>query len=171
MSRRNRDVAVEKFHSAMKRLPDWLPSIVCLAAILWLTLVPHPFGDTEVPLFPGADKIVHGLMFFGLTLCLNFDMLRFRHWHTLRLPIVALMALVSMLTGIGIEFLQPETGRGQEFGDMMADAFGAIVAGALWVMIGGSLGLTDGERAREKDGADGEAEMHSNENTSDKNER
>ena len=170
MSQQKKDTSIERFHAAMRRLPDWLPSIVCMALIIWLTLVPHPFGDTDVPIFPGADKIVHGMMFFGLTLCMNFDMLRFRHWHTLRLPIVALLALISMLIGIGIEFLQPEVGRGLEFWDMMADAFGAIAAGALWVLIGGALGLTDGERAREKNVATGEAEMHSKANTFDKNE-
>lgn len=148
MVQSRRDAGVEKLHAAMRRVPHWILSVVCLAVILWLTLAPHPLGEEEIPLFPGADKIAHGLMFFALTLCLCFDALRRRGWRAPGLPLVSALTLAAMLTGIGIELVQPCFGRGFEFWDMCADAFGAVVAGSLWVLIGGALGLTDGERRR-----------------------
>ncbi len=130
----------DKIHALMRRVPDWILSIVCLGVIFWLTLTPQPLGEEEPELFPGADKVAHGLMFFALTLCLNFDMLRHKDWHRLKLPMIAALSLLSMTIGIIIEVIQPEIGRGFEFWDMGADAFGAILAGTLWILIGGWLG-------------------------------
>lgn len=150
MSQHRNDMAVEQFHTAMQKLPKWLLSIVCVAVILWLTLAPHPFGDEELPMFPGADKIVHGVMFFGLTLSLLFDTLRYKHWHHLSLPLIAAMSLASMGLGILIEVVQPLFGRGFEYWDMGVDITGAILGGALWTLFGGGLELTERERLKER---------------------
>lgn len=140
----------EKLHAWMKRVPRWLFTVVCLLVILYLTLMPDPLGDEELPLFPGADKIVHGLMFFGLTICMLFDEMRARGWKVLSLPVISLISLIGMGVGIGIEYLQEamDLGRGKEFWDMVADAFGAISAGALWILFGGAITLTDEELHR-----------------------
>ncbi|MDE6271426.1 MAG: VanZ family protein [Muribaculaceae bacterium] len=140
----------ERLHATFRRCPKWILTIVCLGVIGWLTLVPQPLGEEELPLFPGADKVAHGVMFFSLALCLFFDTLRSRGWRPLRLPLVAGLTLIAMLVGIGIECVQPSVGRGFEFWDMVADAFGAVLAGSLWTLIGGGLGITDGERQRLK---------------------
>lgn len=133
----------------LERVPHWLLSAVCLLVILWLTLVPDPLGDTELPLFPGADKVVHGLMFFGLTLCFLIDLKRSRGWKKLGLPQISFATIVGMLIGIGIEFLQPEVGRSFEFWDMGADAFGAVFAGTLWTLVDGILTIDDKMEERE----------------------
>lgn len=45
----------------MGRLPHFVPSLIILAVILCLTLLPVPDKVVDVPLFPGADKVVHFL--------------------------------------------------------------------------------------------------------------
>ena len=141
------DARIERFHAWMRRVPHWLLSVVCLALVLWLTLAPHPMGDTEIPLFEGADKIGHGLMFFALTVSMLFDAQRARGWRALPLPLVALVAFIGMGMGIGIEFIQRamDVGRSWEFLDMVADSFGAIAAGSLWIFAGGWFDLTRNE--------------------------
>lgn len=52
-----------------------LPTALCTAAILYITIAPHPAGEELVPVFPGYDKVIHGIMFFGLTLCVCVDAL------------------------------------------------------------------------------------------------
>lgn len=127
----------ERLVGIVDRVPAWLPTIVCLLAIGWMTLSPKPLGDVSVPLFEGADKLAHGVMFFGLTLCVLFDTLHARGCRRLGLPAVAVIAVVCMGIGVGVEFLQAymDDGRSFEFLDMVADAFGAILAGALWIIL------------------------------------
>lgn len=127
----------ERLAEVVEKVPAWLPTILCLLSIGWLTLAPHPLGDVSVPLFEGADKVVHILMFFGLTLCALFDTLHARKCRRLSLPVVALIALLCMGVGIGVEYLQAYMGDGRsfEFLDMVADAFGAILASALWIIL------------------------------------
>lgn len=145
-------IFAERLHKWMRSVPRWLCTVVCLLAILYLTLVPDPLGDEDLPLFPGADKLVHGLMFFGLTLCMLFDDMRSRGWRMLSLPAISLISLIGMGIGIGIEYLQEamDLGRGKEFWDMVADAFGAIAAGTLWILVGGTIRLTDEELHRDE---------------------
>ncbi|MDE6010877.1 MAG: hypothetical protein K2F87_05500 [Muribaculaceae bacterium] len=137
----------ERIHRIMRRVPRWILTAVCLGVILYLTLVPDPLGDEDLPWFPGADKLVHGIMFFGLTLCMLVDAMRSRGWRRLSLPVISLISIIGMSAGIGIEYLQDAMGlgRGKEFGDMVADAFGAIVAGVLWIFVGESVELTEEE--------------------------
>lgn len=104
-------------------------SVVVTGLILWLTLAPHPVGDIDIPLFPGADKVVHAAMFGGLTLALAFDVALGRG----RLPSVAVvgrLAVISFLFGGLIEILQSVMGEGRQ-GDLLD--FAADIAGALIV--------------------------------------
>lgn len=149
--------AAERLHQVMRKVPKWILTIICLCAIFWLTLAPHPLGEETPMLFPGADKVVHGIMFFSLVICVLFDTLRSRGWHKLGLPLLSALTLAVMFLGIGIEFLQPKLGRGFEIMDMAADAIGAVVGGALWILIGGTLGLTEDELKRHTEL--GEAEL------------
>lgn len=115
------------------KLPPYLLSIVVLGGILWLTLAPDPTGGARIPLFAGADKIVHFAMFFGLALCLAADF----HYHAPCLNIARASCIgggVSAFVGCFIEFLQSymELGRSFELADMLADAVGAIVAAVLF---------------------------------------
>lgn len=139
---------IARLQEWMKRVPDWILSIVCLGVILWLTLSPDPLGDVDTQWFEGVDKVVHGIMFFGLTLCFLIDAKRARGWQRLKLPAIGAFTLLGMLIGMGIEFLQPAFGRGFEFWDMGADAFGAVLAGTIWTFVDGILTMDDNYKAR-----------------------
>lgn len=108
-----------------------------LAAILWLTLSPSPLGEEEIPIFPGADKLVHGIMFFGLSAALLFDTARVSRGG--RLSVVAVAGIAAVATGVGvlIEYLQRwmQLGRSFDVIDMWSDAAGALVAASLWILI------------------------------------
>ncbi|MDE6342094.1 MAG: VanZ family protein [Muribaculaceae bacterium] len=115
----------------LNALPPWLLSGLCLAAILWLTLAPRPLGDTDIPLFPGADKVAHFLMFGGFVFCIVLDWVRQHSWR--RAP--AGVAVVAIAAGAGLagltEMLQHamQLGRSFEAADIAADLAGAVIAG------------------------------------------
>jgi hypothetical protein len=62
----------------LKIYPGLFTALVVLA-ILWLTLAPHPLPSDDIPMFEGADKVVHALMFGGLVFALTFDRRLFAH--------------------------------------------------------------------------------------------
>lgn len=109
-------------------------SAICFIAILWLTLSPDPTGGLPVPIFPGADKIIHGIMFGGQTLCICVD-LRRRDFNRIVSPAWIAAAIVfSSIFGIIIEYAQSamELGRGFEVADMISDAAGTFLFAIAW---------------------------------------
>lgn len=125
---------MDKLRQNLTVLPPWVFTAIVFAAILWLTLVPHPLGDDEPELFPGADKVAHGLMFGGLTLVVLLDYRRKHDWRPLRIGFIWGVALMSALIGVTIEYLQRwmELGRGFEVTDMIADAAGSALFALSW---------------------------------------
>lgn len=118
-------------------LPPWLLTALTLALILWLTLSPDPLGDDAPHLFPGADKVVHALMFGFLTVMMLLDRQRRRGWKVLPPVAVWCAALLSASVGIAIEFAQRAMamGRGFEVADMAADAAGACICAVMWLLL------------------------------------
>lgn len=125
-----------KIHHRLSRIPAWLFTILTLTLIFWLTLSPRPFGDEEIPLFPGADKIAHALMFGFLTAMMLLDHQRKRSWRRSPARHAAIAAAVSAVIGIGIEFAQKwmNQGRGFEVADMAADTLGASLVAFIWLV-------------------------------------
>lgn len=113
----------------------FLPSASILAAILWLTLAPKPLGDAEISFFEGADKIAHAGMFFILALAVAFDLSRFRGGFYA--PAGVAIAAGCCIIGILIEWAQEEmdSGRSFEWGDLAADAAGAVGATLIFPII------------------------------------
>lgn len=111
-------------------------SVITLVIILWLTLAPNPLGREEIPVSPGADKIVHGLMFGFLTFVILLDWARSRDFASVRWPICLVAALFSTALGTGIEFLQRSMhlGRSFETYDIVADTVGSFTVGAAWIV-------------------------------------
>lgn len=128
---------MDKLRQNLTKWPAWVLTIIVSLTILWLTLVPHPLGDDEPMLFPGADKVVHGLMFGGLTLVILLDYQRKHQWLPLLPGFVWGIALLSALIGVTIEYLQlwMELGRGFEVTDMIADATGSAIFALLWLLL------------------------------------
>lgn len=109
------------------KIPVWVSSLVVVALIAYLTLVPKPFGDEDIPLFPGADKVVHFLMFGGLAWVLTLDWWRHRRMH-LGMRSVIVWAVVSSLAGGVVELAQAgmNLGRSGDWYDLLADSLGAF---------------------------------------------
>lgn len=117
---------VRKF---LGKLPTGLLSGLTVIAILWLTLAPKPLGDEPPPLFPGADKIAHAIMFGELTWMILLDWQRKHAWEKVKMSTILIVAFSSSLFGILIEFLQAamQLGRGFEYADMAADLIGSFI--------------------------------------------
>lgn len=139
---------IVKTKRTLQRWPPWILTIIVSLAILYLTLVPQPLPDDTPKLFPGADKVVHALMFGGLTFVILLDRHRRGNyrlngadsrntfWQPLSKKFVWTVAAVSALAGIIIECLQwaMGLGRGFEVGDILADTIGSFVFAALWLI-------------------------------------
>lgn len=117
-------------------MPAWIITAVVLLVILWLTLAPKPLGEEEIPLFPGADKVAHGLMFAGLTFAALIDWKRGRDFRTVRWPVCLSAAVAASCIGVVIEFAQRAMNMGRSFDcmDMVADAAGAFAVAAVWIL-------------------------------------
>ncbi len=127
---------MSKLRSILTKLPPWCLSVLCLLAILWLTLAPKPLGDLEPPLFEGADKVVHAIMFGGMTAMLILDRIRRNNWSPASSTFVWNAAFASALLGVLIEVAQHLMGLGRGFDkyDIYADFDGACLTAliVLW---------------------------------------
>lgn len=118
-----------KIIEIINRIPPYQPTVAVLIAILYLTLLPKPLGEEEIHLFEGADKVVHFIMFGGLTGTAVFD--RFRISRPLTIRAALLVALASALLGATVEYLQyaMHMGRaGNDIYDALANTLGAFTA-------------------------------------------
>ena len=111
----------EMIEQSMKRIWPGVLTAVVAGAILWLTLAPQPLPEADIPVFEGADKVVHGLMFGGLVFAMVFDrevwLMRHRLSPDSRKEryFIALFFLLAVLAGGGIELLQGAMGVGTGF--------------------------------------------------------
>lgn len=106
-------------------------------AILWLTLAPKPLGENPPELFPGADKLVHAIMFGGLASMMLLDIQRKNRWRPVTGSRVWICALISSIFGALIEVAQAGMGmgRGFEFTDIIADTIGAFFFVAMYIFL------------------------------------
>lgn len=115
-------------------IKNWWPSALTLLVVLWATLAKDPTGDVSVPMFEGADKIVHFIMFGGLTGAFIFD----RHralWHSGRkpsAPFITVLVIAMTAFAFADEWAQDamHLGRTADAADLLADAAG-ILTGAI----------------------------------------
>ena len=118
------------------KFPPWSLTVVTLALLLWLTLAPKPLGERPPELFPGADKIAHGIMFGGQLLMILVDRLRSKDWTRPGYGFITLATSTVILLGIVIEELQGamDIGRSYDVKDIYADATGTIIVAAMWIV-------------------------------------
>lgn len=128
-------MTIETLRKILTKFPRGIFSLLTLILILWLTLSPKPLGEKPPKLFEGADKIVHGLMFGFFAVMMIFDWQRKNGWRAAGFKIIICSALLSAMTGIGIEFCQDAMGkgRGYENADIFADTIGAFLFAFLWI--------------------------------------
>ncbi|MGM9854012.1 MAG: VanZ family protein [Muribaculaceae bacterium] len=124
----------DKKNKAARAIRRWWPSTLTLALVLWLTLSPDPAPDVELPSWLGeyADKIVHAIMFGGLTGAIIFDYKR-------RLPgaprplytgFTSALTIAMIIFSILDEWLQGAMGLGRaaDIYDIAADLAGIAIA-------------------------------------------
>ena len=118
----------------------YIPTVMVLAAILYLSLAPTPVPDTGGFFdFPGSDKIVHGIMYMGLTFIFCFDYYRhtpvkYEKYDSRTMLVVFIAAII--IGGV-IEVLQQamHMGRSGDIYDFISDAIGAAIGIGLGVWI------------------------------------
>lgn len=108
-------------------LPPYVPSVIVLLLLFYLTLVPQPLPDMDVPIL-NADKIVHVIMMAGVYLTFAFDYTRQERQHRLPFSVIMLLLVVTVSLGGLIELAQGTEviHRGCDFWDFVADSIGAL---------------------------------------------
>lgn len=111
----------------LDRIPRFLTSAVVTAGVLYLTLAPRPFGSVRIPLFEGADKVVHFMMFFAMAFAYHFDFRRGKKPVDEARLMGWIFVSLSAFGGL-IELAQwkMRMGRSGDWYDLLADIAGAI---------------------------------------------
>lgn len=116
----------------MRRICSYYPSFLTLAVILYATLSAAPPDEVRFILFPGADKLIHAIMFGGLCGAILFDTYRSAKPEKANLSflVLAITAITCATIGIIVEILQEEMdlGRTADIADFCADCIGIIIA-------------------------------------------
>lgn len=120
---------LKKILLRLASLPPFMLSALCGLAIIYLTLFPKPLPDNDLQLIPGADKIVHAIMFGGFALCLNLDFSRKKDFLIPNNSKLLYFGILSVAFGGIIELLQKfmDLGRGGDFPDFLADIAGVLL--------------------------------------------
>lgn len=111
----------------LDRIPRFLTSAVVTAGVLYLTLAPRPFGSVRIPLFEGADKVVHFMMFFAMAFAYHFDFRRGKKPVDEARLMGWIFVSLSAFGGL-IELAQwkMRMGRIGDWYDLLADIAGAV---------------------------------------------
>ena len=111
----------------LDRIPRFLTSAVVTAGVLYLTLAPRPFGSVRIPLFEGADKVVHFMMFFAMAFAYHFDFRRGKKPVDEARLMGWIFVSLSAFGGL-IELAQwkMRMGRSGDWYDLPADIAGAV---------------------------------------------
>lgn len=111
----------------LDRIPRFLTSAVVTAGVLYLTLAPRPFGSVRIPLFEGADKVVHFMMFFAMAFAYHFDFRRGKKPVDEARLMGWIFVSLSAFGGL-IELAQwkMRMGRSGDWYDLLADISGTV---------------------------------------------
>ena len=111
----------------LDRIPRFLTPAVVTAGVLYLTLAPRPFGSVRIPLFEGADKVVHFMMFLAMAFAYHFDFRRGKKPVDEARLMGWIFVSLSAFGGL-IELAQwkMRMGRSGDWYDLLADIAGAV---------------------------------------------
>ena len=115
-------------------LPQWVRVLFCilyLSVIAGLSLMPSD-DVPQLEMFQGFDKVVHGSMYFGLTILAGWTL----HAENKRIRIVYVV-LFSVLWGLLMEISQLEMmlGRAFEWKDELANSTGSLLGAVTYLLI------------------------------------
>lgn len=128
----------------LDRIPRFLTSAVVTAGVLYLTLAPRPFGSVRIPLFEGADKVVHFMMFFAMAFAYHFDFRRGKKPVDEARLMGWIFVSLSAFGGL-IELAQwkMRMGRSGDWYDLLADIAGAVYGIILAWLISAKTNIDD----------------------------
>jgi len=115
-------------------IKQWLRitlSLIYLTIVAFLSLLP-PNDLPDIPLFPGADKIVHTCMYLGLAwlACWSMHAEVKRKWYFI-------IILFSISWGIMMEIFQflMHLGRSFEFYDIVSNSIGTLIGVLIYILM------------------------------------
>ena len=113
--------------------PAWLYTVIVTLSIIYLTLVPKPLPDIQVPLWEHTDKVVHALMFGGFVAACCLDYMRKKQISHISKRIMLTIIIIATAFGGIIEILQNAMGLGRsgDYFDLIADFAGIIIFAAI----------------------------------------
>jgi VanZ family protein len=120
--------------SILFSIPQWLRitlSLVYLGIIAFLSLLP-PNDFVDIPLFPGADKMIHTCLYLGLSwlACWSFHAEINRIWYFL-------IILFAISWGTVMEIFQflMHLGRSFEFYDIIGNSIGTLIGVLIYILM------------------------------------
>lgn len=120
--------------SILFSIRQWLRialSLIYLTIIVFLSLLP-PKDLPNIPLFPGADKIIHTCMYLGFAWLASWAMhAEIKHrWYYL-------IILFSISWGATMEVFQylMHLGRSFEFYDMVSNSIGTLIGVSIYILM------------------------------------
>ena len=106
-------------------------SLIYLTIVAFLSLLP-PNDLPDIPLFPGADKIVHTCMYLGLAwlACWAMHAEVKRKWYYI-------IILFSISWGVMMEIFQflMHLGRSFEFYDIISNSIGTLIGVLIYILM------------------------------------
>ena len=106
-------------------------SLIYLTIVAFLSLLP-PNDLPDIPLFPGADKIVHTCMYLGLAwlACWSMHAEVKRKWYYI-------IILFSISWGVMMEIFQflMHLGRSFEFYDIISNSIGTLIGVLIYILM------------------------------------
>lgn len=111
------------------RIPRYLPSVVVLLLLFYLTLVPQPLPPIDMHIL-NVDKLVHVVMMGGVSFVIMFDLKRRERQRELPLSERLCVLVGTIALGALIELAQGTEliHRGCDVWDGVANAVGSVVA-------------------------------------------
>lgn len=110
---------------------SWPPAIVAIIIFYLCCLLPSKdIPDVGFDFFIPADKIVHFLMYFGLSLVASFNYIYDKSGNIIILKLIIFAICIPILYGGLIEIIQDNyfQGRSGDWYDFLADTLGAIAS-------------------------------------------
>lgn len=113
----------------LKYIPTGLLSLAVTLLVAYFSLSSDPLGS-DLPLFPGADKVAHFLMYFFTTLVYLYDYTRKKFPHHTKANKELLIMVIAMVLGLLMECCQLSltVDRAFEVEDIVANCSGAAAA-------------------------------------------
>ncbi len=115
-----------------KYLRYTIPPLIVAVVIFYLCCLipPNDIPDIECEFFIPADKIVHFLMYFGLSIVASFMYIHENNGRIIILKLILLAILLPILYGGFIEIVQQRyfPDRTGDWFDFLADTLGSLAA-------------------------------------------